>query len=472
MAIYADPFGSFMESRNAFAEMAAQKQKNQMEQQRIDMLLREQKAKEDQARRQQETEAIRNQGLGVRYGARFGVNPPPQAMRPPVLSQLPMPANAPAPMPSQPVPLQAPQPPRPPMLEQFGNNDSNFVPGNIDVRKRPQVLNKDGSISTVRTISIGTDQGEVLIPTVSDDGRIMSDEEAINQYMKTGRHFGIYPDEKSATLAAQALHNQQSLMLEQAPQMAPDGQQVDQVVVIGQQDKSPSLADELEAQARFYAQQRRWDLVDEIVPQIDAARKAERDAALAEEESGYKLQSETLDRIAAWATSAVPQIEALEGRQGWENQVNAMVRNLAANLNQMGLDGNAIIQQAKIDPGDTPRSIANELRQIIALANQEAATKNFYLPFERQDLGNRVAPFDPRTGTFGQGVAVGISPNTQATVGATIRGQNINRELGQERIGLERRAVEATEEWLGSGVVSKMSNEELLAIVAAARGGR
>ena len=82
--------------------------------------------------------------------------------------------------------------------------------GSIDLSKRPVVQNPDGTISTVRSMSIGTDEGEVLIPQVSPDGRLLTEDEAIALYRQTGENLGVFGDPESATEYAQALHEQQA----------------------------------------------------------------------------------------------------------------------------------------------------------------------------------------------------------------------------------------------------------------------
>ena len=83
-------------------------------------------------------------------------------------------------------------------------------PGNINLMNRPSVKNPAGGTSSVYSMSIGMDDREYLIPRVSDDGRLLTEEEAIREFERTGRHLGAFKSPDFATAYADALHRQQA----------------------------------------------------------------------------------------------------------------------------------------------------------------------------------------------------------------------------------------------------------------------
>jgi hypothetical protein len=78
-------------------------------------------------------------------------------------------------------------------------------PGNIDLFNRPKVANPNGGTSTVYSASFGIEGKEVLLP-LSDEGRILSEDEALAKYKQTGKHLGIFSSPDAATAYAKRLH--------------------------------------------------------------------------------------------------------------------------------------------------------------------------------------------------------------------------------------------------------------------------
>jgi len=79
--------------------------------------------------------------------------------------------------------------------------------GNIDLYRQPKVKNPDGSTSTVDSRSYNFDGVEVLLPSVTPDGRhLKTDDEIVDEYRKTGRHLGMFDTVAEANAAAKKLH--------------------------------------------------------------------------------------------------------------------------------------------------------------------------------------------------------------------------------------------------------------------------
>lgn len=97
------------------------------------------------------------------------------------------------------------------------DNIGQYGRGNIDLYNRPQYIQPDGSVSTVRSMSFGDGNGqEVLVPTIAYDNYgnpyQMSDRQAIDRYYDTGEYLGKFNSIADADNYGQALHNQQETL--------------------------------------------------------------------------------------------------------------------------------------------------------------------------------------------------------------------------------------------------------------------
>lgn len=78
--------------------------------------------------------------------------------------------------------------------------------GTINPYGREIVDNHDGTSSTVRSMSYGSDGKETLVPTAYE-GSVHSDEDSIRHAEATGENLGTYRRPEDATRAAMALHD-------------------------------------------------------------------------------------------------------------------------------------------------------------------------------------------------------------------------------------------------------------------------
>src|SRR5262245_55981232 len=125
---------------------------------------------------------------------------------------------------------------RPPSASPEGPFRGMLEPGNIDLAKRPMALTPEGDVATVRSRSFQFDDGrEVLLPTVSPGGKLLSDKEAIELYKRTGQHLGIFDNADDADQYAQALHESQGRAYQLPP--LPEGFKLDTPLYQGQARK-------------------------------------------------------------------------------------------------------------------------------------------------------------------------------------------------------------------------------------------
>lgn len=100
-------------------------------------------------------------------------------------------------------------------LTKKSNNPTMLVEPTLDLYNRPQVVNEDGSYSTTASVTINTtykgQEAFAVIPTVYNNAHHTIDE-AIEQFNKTGEHFGIFTTEDISAVEkySEEVHNAQA----------------------------------------------------------------------------------------------------------------------------------------------------------------------------------------------------------------------------------------------------------------------
>jgi hypothetical protein len=80
-------------------------------------------------------------------------------------------------------------------------------PGNVDLYAQPEVDNHDGTKSTVDSSSYNIDGFEMLLPSVTPDGRhLRKADDIVREYQRTGRHLGQFDTPENASAYASRLH--------------------------------------------------------------------------------------------------------------------------------------------------------------------------------------------------------------------------------------------------------------------------
>lgn len=95
--------------------------------------------------------------------------------------------------------------------------EGQLEPGNIPLHNRPKVSLTEGGTATVRSEGFNLGGKEVLLPTVSPEGRIWSRNEAVENYQKTGQHLGIFDSPQASTNYAKQLSKEQGELMKHSP---------------------------------------------------------------------------------------------------------------------------------------------------------------------------------------------------------------------------------------------------------------
>lgn len=219
-----------------------------------------------------------------------------------------------------------------------------IVAGNLPLEVTQKVNNPDGSVSTVRTISVGIDGKEVLIPTVVD-GKVVSDIEAVDHYRVTGENFGTFNTTEEADAYGEWLHQKHMHDLGKTGNYILDnlsGEEVAQTI-----DQARNQIQQQSAVAARAQQAAHSDVVNQLQVEILDGKAGQREID-ALRESGVLTDYDEIKRLQ-------DQVVARDKEQADINRFNTMMGTPGFTWNPFDPDQRKSVEAAVKAAGGTTR---------------------------------------------------------------------------------------------------------------------
>lgn len=199
------------------------------------------------------------------------------------------------------------------------NNDAiakyeeDWSKGNIDLKNRPVVKNADGTVSTVRSITVGYDDGYYVLPTVID-GKIVSNKEAEEHFEQTGEYLGRFKTQEEADYYAEKLHNKEAIRTGGTLQLGGEEEEMTPYEIYESTD--PKLRGEKAAEVTNYKYYQNW------LKDHPNATKEEKEKAKAAWEAIYETETEWIEEQERIGANYVPEWNQDEIPQEYTNLIS------------------------------------------------------------------------------------------------------------------------------------------------------
>jgi hypothetical protein len=212
-----------------------------------------------------------------------------------------------------------------------------------------------------------------------------------------------------------------------APQPADDGFQGETVTVQGaRQMRPPSQRQMLEAQFQAAQQAGDWEEVQRLGGELTGLVTTERTQQQTQAKATY-------DAIGSWAFGAMDALNRVppqmrQDQAAWGPIITRQAAALADRMDDMGLDGDIVRSQVRIDPGETFEQVMGELQQMAEMAFADEAGQQRFEPVRPVDLGNRTALLGG-TGQVQGYLQQGANPEAVLTAQTQRRGQDVQAQV-------------------------------------------